>query len=80
MADVNWSFSIKFRGYSGGLCFYLLLAGSTIFSGGLYILVFSDLKFLGAIIPVGGVLMIAGWCFLAWTGKNLCQVVCSGSH
>lgn len=47
------------RGWSvaGGL----LLAGITIFSGTLYGLSLSGLGWLGAITPIGGVLLIAGW-------------------
>ena len=41
-----------------GLCFGL---GTCIFSGSLYLLVLSGVKVLGAITPIGGVLMIAGW-------------------
>ena len=44
-----------------------LLAGSVIFSGSLYALVLSGLRWLGAITPVGGVLMILGWLAFAWS-------------
>jgi len=43
--------------------FFLL--GIVIFSGSLYILVLSGLRWLGAITPIGGVLLIAGWLMLA---------------
>jgi uncharacterized membrane protein YgdD (TMEM256/DUF423 family) len=39
--------------------------GTLIFSGCLYALVLSGVKVLGAIVPVGGVLMIVGWVALA---------------
>jgi len=39
----------------------LIGAGMTIFSGSLYVLVLTDLRWLGAITPIGGVLLIAGW-------------------
>ncbi len=44
----------------------LLFAGSLVFSGSLYALVLLDLPFMGAIAPLGGVLQIAGWGYLAW--------------
>lgn len=44
-----------------------LLAGSVVFSGSLYALVLSGLRWLGAITPVGGVLMILGWLAFAWS-------------
>jgi uncharacterized membrane protein YgdD (TMEM256/DUF423 family) len=39
--------------------------GTLIFSGCLYALVLTGVKVLGAIVPLGGVLMIVGWAALA---------------
>lgn len=45
---------------------YLFLAGIVVFSGSLYLLVFTRVKWLGAITPIGGVAFLAGWlCLLA---------------
>lgn len=49
------------RPAAAALCFGL---GTAIFSGSLYLLVLSGVKVLGAITPIGGVLMIAGWLLL----------------
>ena len=38
-----------------------MAAGILVFSGSLYILAVSNIKVLGAITPVGGLLLIAGW-------------------
>lgn len=35
--------------------------GILIFSGSLYVLAFSGVRMLGAITPIGGVLLIVGW-------------------
>jgi len=43
----------------------LLLFGSVIFAGALYLLVLIQLSPLGAVAPVGGLMMIAGWLVLA---------------
>ncbi|MDW0113930.1 DUF423 domain-containing protein [Sporosarcina saromensis] len=43
---------------------YLLLAGTIIFSGSLYVLSLSGIGILGAITPIGGVAFIAGWIML----------------
>lgn len=43
---------------------YLILAGTIIFSGSLYVLSLSGIGVLGAITPIGGVLFIAGWIML----------------
>jgi len=37
------------------------IGGIAIFSGSLYALVLSDIRILGAITPIGGVLLIVGW-------------------
>ena len=47
---------------------WLLLAGSLVFSGSLYALVATDIGGFGAVAPIGGALMIAGWLRLAWAG------------
>ncbi|MBV6436292.1 MAG: DUF423 domain-containing protein [Phototrophicaceae bacterium] len=39
----------------------VLTAGTVIFSGALYVLAIFDLRIMGAVAPVGGVLMVAGW-------------------
>ncbi len=45
-----------------GWCF---LIGTVFFSGSLYALALTDIKILGAITPIGGVLFLAGWLTLA---------------
>ncbi len=49
---------------------WLFLLGSLIFSGSLYVLAVTGLRWLGAITPIGGVLMIAGWVALAVAAGN----------
>jgi uncharacterized membrane protein YgdD (TMEM256/DUF423 family) len=44
------------------LCF---LAGIVIFSGSLYLLALTHLRWLGAITPMGGVSFLVGWLWLA---------------
>ncbi|MBZ9751383.1 DUF423 domain-containing protein [Deinococcus sp. HMF7604] len=43
----------------------VLLAGSVIFSGSLYLLALSGISVLGAVAPVGGLLLIAGFVLAA---------------
>lgn len=45
---------------------WLFVAGSVIFSGSLYALALSGERWLGAITPIGGVALLAGWACLAW--------------
>ena len=51
----------RWLGWSAGL----FVLGVAIFSGCLYALVLSSMKILGAIVPLGGSCMIAGWILLA---------------
>jgi uncharacterized membrane protein YgdD (TMEM256/DUF423 family) len=44
---------------------WLFLIGSLIFSGSLYVLAMTGLRWLGAITPIGGIAMIAAWVALA---------------
>ena len=45
----------------------LMFTGVLIFSGSLYLLVILNLKWLGAVTPIGGVLMVVSWVLLAWS-------------
>ncbi len=48
---------------------WLFLTGIFLFSGSLYLLVLSGVKWLGAITPLGGVAFVGGWMLLvlaAW--------------
>lgn len=51
-----------------GLPALLLAAGTLIFSGSLYAMALTDARWLGAITPLGGLLLIAGWLLAAWRG------------
>ncbi len=45
----------------------LFVAGIVLFSGSLYLLAFTNVKWLGAITPLGGLCFLAGWiCLVAW--------------
>ena len=43
------------------------IAGTLIFSGSLYLLALTGTRWLGAITPIGGLLLLAGWAWLAWS-------------
>lgn len=47
--------------HAAGLCF---CAGVLIFSGSLYILALSGVRWWGAVTPIGGLLLIVGWAAL----------------
>ncbi|WP_340007902.1 DUF423 domain-containing protein [Paenibacillus sp. FSL K6-0276] len=60
LAVGQWGESARLR-WAGRL----LIAGTILFSGSLYVLSISGIKVLGAITPIGGVCFIAGWLCLA---------------
>ena len=55
-------------GERAALAGLLFLVGIALFSGSLYLLVLSGVRWLGAITPLGGVAFIAGWGVLALAG------------
>jgi len=59
--------SCRGRLSAAGACF---LAGTIVFSGLLAVLAFTGIRILGAIVPIGGVLLIAGWVLLAVAGRQ----------
>jgi len=45
---------------------WLFLAGIVVFSGSLYVLSLTGMRWLGAVTPLGGLCFLAGWICLAW--------------
>jgi uncharacterized membrane protein YgdD (TMEM256/DUF423 family) len=45
---------------------YLFTAGIMLFSGSLYLLAILDIGVMGAIAPIGGGVLVAGWALLGW--------------
>ena len=68
-AGVLWAARPELRqlGNAGGLW----LGGVIIFSGSLYALCFTGITKLGAVAPVGGLLLLAGWVSLALAVREL---------
>ena len=48
--------------------FSFFALGILLFSGSLYLLAITGITWLGAITPIGGLLLMAGWAFIAWSG------------
>ena len=45
---------------------WLFVAGAAVFAGSLYLMALGAPRWFGAITPIGGALLIAGWLWLAW--------------
>ena len=50
---------------------YLFILGILIFSGSLYLMSITGVRWLGAVTPLGGLAFIVGWACLAATGWKL---------
>lgn len=61
---VGWS-AAQWPGTGATLAGWLFVAGIVIFSGSLYILSLSGVRWLGAVTPLGGLAFLAGWLCLA---------------
>jgi len=48
----------------------LLLAGQLLFSGSIYLLATTGMRWLGPITPLGGVALMLGWLVLAWAAAR----------
>ncbi len=45
---------------------WLFVVGTVLFSGSLYLMSLTGVRWLGAITPLGGLAFLAGWLCLAW--------------
>lgn len=45
---------------------WLFVVGGAVFAGSLYLMALGAPRWFGAITPIGGVLLIGGWLWLAW--------------
>ena len=49
---------------------WLFVVGAFVFAGTLYLMALGLPRWLGAVTPIGGVLLIAGWLWLAWSAAR----------
>lgn len=58
--------STRWPGPAAAFAGWLFVAGTVVFSGSLYLLALTGVRWLGAVTPVGGVAFLAGWLALGW--------------
>lgn len=63
---VAWA-TTRWPGTATAAAGWLFVAGTLLFSGSLYLLGLTGIRWLGAITPFGGVAFLAGWACLVWT-------------
>lgn len=61
---VGWA-ATRWPGTQINAAGYCLLSGILLFSGSLYTMTFTGIRWLGAITPLGGICFIIGWILLA---------------
>ena len=66
---VSWAVS-RWPGILPQWSGWLFVAGTLLFSGSLYALALTGLRWLGAITPLGGVAFLAGWLCLALSART----------
>lgn len=54
---------------TAALAGWAFASGIVVFSGSLYILALTGVRWLGAITPLGGVAFLTGWLLLAWSAR-----------
>ena len=69
---VAWAVG-RWPGPAASAAGWLFVAGTVLFSGSLYLLALSGIRWLGAITPFGGVALLAGWACLAWAAWRAAQ-------
>jgi len=50
---------------------HLFITGIVVFSGSLYLLVGTQLRWMGAITPIGGICFITAWLGLFWSSSRI---------
>jgi uncharacterized membrane protein YgdD (TMEM256/DUF423 family) len=57
-------FALALYGSANRIAWWLLVSGIFLFSGSLYAMALTNVRWLGAITPLGGLCFLAGWAWL----------------
>lgn len=66
---VAWA-TTRWPGATASAAGWLFVAGTLLFSGSLYALSLTGIRWLGAITPFGGLAFLAGWACLIWVAAR----------
>ena len=56
--------ALALHGAENRVAWFLLFVGILLFSGSLYVMALTNIRWLGAITPAGGLCFLAGWAWL----------------
>ena len=59
--------ALEMQARGPGWCF---VVGAAVFAGTLYLMALGAPRWLGAVTPIGGTLLIVGWLWLAWVAAR----------
>jgi uncharacterized membrane protein YgdD (TMEM256/DUF423 family) len=63
--------ALALHGAGNRAAYFLIAAGILFFSGSLYAMVLTNVRWLGAITPIGGLCFLAGWAWLVISPPRL---------
>ena len=63
--------ALALHGAGNRAAYFLIAAGILFFSGSLYVMALTNVRWLGAITPIGGVCFLAGWAWLVISPPRL---------
>jgi len=61
--------ALALHGAGNRAAYFLIVAGILFFSGSLYVMALTNMRWLGAVTPVGGLCFLAGWAWLVISPK-----------
>jgi uncharacterized membrane protein YgdD (TMEM256/DUF423 family) len=61
--------ALALHGAGNRAAYFLIVAGILFFSGSLYTMALTNVRWLGAITPIGGLCFLAGWAWLVISPK-----------
>jgi len=61
--------ALALHGAGNRAAYFLIVAGILFFSGSLYVMALTNVRWLGAVTPIGGLCFLAGWAWLVISPK-----------
>jgi uncharacterized membrane protein YgdD (TMEM256/DUF423 family) len=62
---------LALHGVGNRFAYFLIVAGIVFFSGSLYVLALTNVRWFGVITPIGGLCFLAGWGWLIFSPPRL---------
>jgi uncharacterized membrane protein YgdD (TMEM256/DUF423 family) len=66
---IAWA-TTRFQSQTVAIAGYLFVVGAVLFSGSLFVLSLTGVRWWGAVTPFGGLAFLGGWALLAWSALH----------